>query len=104
MALKLNTSLKTEHGMDVPNSYVRVTAVDGPSGEKLLIALEYYFNENAYDSNLLAIQPVGVTSGLEIVYDRAKDGVDTLAFAHQKAVEYFAQQGIDATILLDSLI
>lgn len=104
MALQLNTAIQTEHGFEVPSAYVRVTAVDGPKGDSILVVLDYYSNEIAFEANSLTLSVGTLEKGLQVPYDRTKDGVDILAYAHQEAVKYFTSVGIDATILLDSLI
>ena len=104
MALNIQTQVTTQHGFTVSNFYARVSVTDGPDGKQLQIFLSLYPTVEAFENGLSDFYTDAFFSSLTVPYDRAKDGVDTLAFAHQKAVQYLAEQGINATILLDSLI
>ena len=104
MALQLNTEVTSSQGFKTSTAYARVSVGDGPTGTRLSVHLEMYISKEAYENGTRPFQSIEFNPGFYVDYDRTKDGVDTLAFGHQKAVEYLAEKGIDATILLDSLI
>ena len=104
MALKTNTPVGSTLGIDIQNAYIRVTVIDGPVGNSLQIFMQCFASLDAFEKEKTEFLPTDFDNAIVVPYDRAKDGVDTLAFGHQKAIEYLATKGIDAVILLDSLI
>jgi len=101
MALNITSTLSTKEGIQISNAYVRVVSQDGPSGSHIGIVLETYATESAFNNGLAPIEVTQFEDVFASDYDRATDGVDTLAYAHEKAVEYLQSKGVTAEILLD---
>ena len=95
MALTINTTITTPQGVEVSNSYGRVSVADQKWGTTLQCGLDIYASEAAYLGNA---EPFNMPqlAYAEVAYDRTVDGTDVLDLAHDALIAMLAGVGISA--------
>lgn len=96
MALNFTTTITLPTGIEVPNAYGRVSAVDQASGTKVDALVDIYTSEAAFTSGLKPLE-VGFNRVASVPYDRAVDGADILNIGHDALIAMLAD--LDSPII-----
>lgn len=105
MALNIQTSLNTSIGVNIPQSYARVSVNESFTGDYIITNLTIYPNKEAFaggaDPLPVLVNGRLIESGFAAEYTRETNGADILGYAHGLWVAKLAQWGITAQVELD---
>ncbi len=97
MALNFQTTIELGGGIEVPNAYGRVTAIDAQKGDQIAGTVHVYATEQAFLDGKDALSTLPFRDTAWGVYDRNTMGVDVLDLAHDILEIGLAQQGYQVT-------
>lgn len=101
MALNITSPLNTAQGFEISDTYARISVTDQYRGKSLIVNLDVYASENAFDTQAFALNIVDADLDLVVDYDRDTMSKDILDLAHDKMIAHLADQGITATKILN---
>ena len=96
MALNFTTTITLASGIEVPNAYGRVAAVDQAAGTHVDALVDIYTSEAAYEAGLASVE-VGFNRTAQVAYDRAVDVTYILDLGHDALIVSLANLGLTAT-------
>lgn len=96
MALLFQTPIILPSGITIENAYGRVLATDNVYGKTVGGLVEIFVSEAAFEAGAQSVS-ADIRIVAEVPYDRATDGVDILAIAHDALIAKLAEQGITVT-------
>lgn len=96
MALTINTTITTQEGIEISNTYGRVSVADQKWGKSLQCGLDIYASEAAFLAGLESLNLPSLAYA-EVAYDRTTESTDILDVAHDALIAQLAAVGIDAT-------
>ena len=96
MSLLITSTIKTNEGIDITNSYGRVLVINDYQGNDLKSSLEVYSSKEAYEQSYSPLN-INMSLSLTAPYDRTSEGSDTLDIAHNNMIAYLASMNISAT-------
>jgi hypothetical protein len=96
MSLKITTSLTTDQGIVLADSYGRVAVVNNVKGNELQASVELFATEEAFEAGAKPVHVKDLVLGAHMAYDYSKDSKDILDLAHDMMISALAQQSIAA--------
>ena len=100
MSLKITTTLKTQDGFELQESYARVAVANQYKGSYLQAGIEIYRSEAGFEAGDNFVAFPDLQLGVQFPYEYTPNTVNILDLAHDAMIATLLEQGIVAEKML----